>query len=743
MNKKTLAIFVACIALMFPTYANASVQTPGDLSSDLITPEMLREKLPIPMVSDAPEDGYTRLQAGHAFLGGQNAFTSQLSHVQITQDEANSDTWVCEGYLDPDCAGLTKTADILLPLCSDEPGPCIENFSIVENGLNFPGAFSRYVDNAITDGLKAVINSSNFLTDDQSILEWQETYTWSGDSSKNFPSASSPSLWTVDQQENVAGANTYMVRAMLTFQYADSGNPVFTDMAAEVIPYKEITRTASNPISFSDFHPPVWYTRHEVNADLDGDGADDDGPRTESFPNMASHPLASFDNPGLTDPVLCAFEEMGTCGVALKFDEDKKVELTLRIPKEFGGWFHGRLSDTKVDLSEYNQQLNRIKVSANPVTVPISSLQFEPCAPENESAGLNLMGQEYLEDFCEREASTPPEPYGLAWWGQWSPLSDRAVEMFTDFENYIDADAKGELSMWSFGSLPFDAIDGSCFSDTEVQGVISTNAMVYQAGLPVLSDRGFSYRLAGTHNDMYENPFRGDYTLEMRSSVARCIYNLGTTPFEASVTVTASAGNAKPSVTSISESDGWLRITARNFTFSESRVNLLLRAKAQSSNASVTSSQPSVTKNAKLRGTQVANLLGLNVSKNSVLKISIPRKSQKICGWKNSRLVALKPGICTLTVTVQEPKPKTVKVKSTFSSVGGAVLTRQQAVEQVGRTFVPGSKVTIIVSAKSRKACSVKSGKLVVKPGAECNYSVSISEPRPKPAKVTSAIQVN
>jgi hypothetical protein len=96
-NKKTLAIFVACIALMFPTYANASVQTPGDLSSDLITPEMLREKLPIPMVSDAPEDGYTRLQAGHAFLGGQNAFTSQLSHVQITQDEANSDTWVCEG----------------------------------------------------------------------------------------------------------------------------------------------------------------------------------------------------------------------------------------------------------------------------------------------------------------------------------------------------------------------------------------------------------------------------------------------------------------------------------------------------------------------------------------------------------------------------------------------------------------------------------------------------------------------
>jgi hypothetical protein len=267
--------------------------------------------------------------------------------------------------------------------------------------------------------------------------------------------------------------------------------------------------------------------------------------------------------------------------------------------------------------------------------------------------------------------------------------------------------------------------------------------MVYQAGLPVLSDRGFSYRLAGTHNDMYENPFRGDYTLEMRSSVARCIYNLGTTPFEASVTVTASAGNAKPSVTSISESDGWLRITARNFTFSESSVNLLLRAKAQSSNASVTSSQPSVTKNTKLRGTQVANLLGLNVSKNSVLKISIPRKSQKICGWKNSRLVALKPGICTLTVTVQEPKPKTVKVKSTFSSVGGAVLTRQQAVEQVGRTFVPGSKVTIIVSAKSRKACSVKSGKLVVKLGAECNYSVSISEPRPKPVKVTGTIQVN
>lgn len=738
-------ITILVVGLTAPP-VSAAVNNAEDLAGDGIVANMLRSQLPRPFIQEDPNN-FQYLQVGQAFNGGQDAISSQVSHVQTSPLESSSSTITCEGYDDPDCANQQKSADILLPVCDNSVvGPCIEGLTIGRQGSNSVGSFNRYVNNFVSEDLKTYIQDT-FLTPSQTIADdgFQDTLTWDGDPTRNLPKASSPSLWTVNGANNLAGENTYMVRVRVSFLYNDNEAPFFNDLSAEVVPFKEISRDASSPVSFSDFHPPVWYTRNDSDPDSDPNTSD---AKSESFPSSASHPLASFDNPGAVDPVVCAYEEMGKCGVALAFNSDDRIQVSLRIPKALGGWFHGRLSDTNVDLSEYNQELNKLVIAAKPVIVPTASLQFEPCKPGNENFGLKFFYDDALElqKFCDRELSerNGPEPLGLGSWGQWAAGSSRAVESFTDFESLISEQAKGQLSMWTFGSLPFETTEGSCFSDTsKVQGVISTNAMVYQAGIPTLTNKGFSYRIAGTHLNMNGEVFRGDYTLEMRSDLARCLYSLGDKKFKADVKVSAATGDSKPSVTTFEESDGWIRLTAKDFSFSETSIDMALTPEA----SVVAPKQPVQTlkliKKSKTSVKSIATEAGLSPSKRAVVKIAILNSSKKICKVIGKNLVALKSGNCNIRISVQEPKPSAISFSEEFVSSVRTKLSKAELAQRAGKMYPKNAKASIYVYPESNKNCQVRSGKLDVIGGKKCHYKLTLFLPRPGLVKKQTTFLIN
>ena len=73
-----------------------------------------------------------------------------------------------------------------------------------------------------------------------------------------------------------------------------------------------------------------------------------------------------------------------------------------------------------------------------------------------------------------------------------------------------------------------------------------------------------------------------------------------------------------------------------------------------SSSASLGKLAPKKTVSAKT----IANQLGMQIPKKSKVTVSVRKTSKKICRVSKGRVVALKPGACFVTVSVQAPKPK-------------------------------------------------------------------------------------
>ena len=60
----------------------------------------------------------------------------------------------------------------------------------------------------------------------------------------------------------------------------------------------------------------------------------------------------------------------------------------------------------------------------------------------------------------------------------------------------------------------------------------------------------------------------------MRSEAARCLYGFSSAPISATVSVISSTGEPSVATTSIGEKDGWLYLTANNFTYSSPTVRV-------------------------------------------------------------------------------------------------------------------------------------------------------------------------
>jgi hypothetical protein len=64
----------------------------------------------------------------------------------------------------------------------------------------------------------------------------------------------------------------------------------------------------------------------------------------------------------------------------------------------------------------------------------------------------------------------------------------------------------------------------------------------------------------------------------MRSETARCLYGFTNAPVRAEIKVTSEDGVDQAVSTSLSESGGWLRLSARNFHFSKPTIQVTLKS---------------------------------------------------------------------------------------------------------------------------------------------------------------------
>jgi hypothetical protein len=126
--------------------------------------------------------------------------------------------------------------------------------------------------------------------------------------------------------------------------------------------------------------------------------------------------------------------------------------------------------------------------------------------------------------------------------------------------------------MWNFTSSRQES-GNPCLGDTsQVLGIVTTNSMIYNGGIPQFRNGFLNYEVAGLH---YQpdgiTKVQGSYDLVLRSEVARCLYGFSRAPLSATISVIGE-GDRSIATTVVSEKNGWLKLAAYGFTFSKKTI---------------------------------------------------------------------------------------------------------------------------------------------------------------------------
>jgi hypothetical protein len=260
----------------------------------------------------------------------------------------------------------------------------------------------------------------------------------------------------------------------------------------------------------------------------------------------------------------------GQAGRISEFPKNVRVSVTVRVPKNDGGWFSGRITDPIVQLRS-ESIYNSLTIDALPVTVP----KIQAWAPASQKTPLMVK-------------------LGM------TPGGNHAIESgFDDSINWVDQlrpfagdQSTSEETLWVVRST---YIRNPCFPDTRISGFVTTNAMAYSWNPPVFKDGFLDYKVGGMHKSSTGELTKGTYDLVLNSETARCLYQFSSAPISATVSIISASGESQSvETTLLTERGGFLKLSAYGFTFSSPtvRVKLTQNSKlAESSNKTNTQSQ--------------------------------------------------------------------------------------------------------------------------------------------------------
>lgn len=249
-------------------------------------------------------------------------------------------------------------------------------------------------------------------------------------------------------------------------------------------------------------------------------------------------------------------------GVAVGWPSGIAARVVARVPNTLTGWLGGRITDADFNVTPITLMTNQLTISGAPVIVQkiqvpvyiksdnIDTFQKIVGVTNGNFAGgyvydASQFGDQGLIDVLRPYASDKSASTYSTWF----------VKSFTNGNQY-------------------------CLQDSSrIVGFVATNASAYYGSAPVFKDGKISYSVAAMHYATNGEVARGTYDLAIRSDAARCLYKFSSAPIQASVSITSS-GQTQQVVTSVTgERNGWLFISAKNFTFSNPTINVTLSQK--------------------------------------------------------------------------------------------------------------------------------------------------------------------
>ncbi len=438
-------------------------------------------------------------------------------------------------------------------VCSDTKDPeCQGNMHSVSGGAILPICESPSDENCVAS-LELAGKDQDFQP--AKFLRNIGGRTFAADPAESFFEQSTPSLWDAPNAPSKSGTTTYAVVVGVSQTKFFNGSRKYESQAlyASVTPYREV----KDP----KYEEPYTFT-------IDGDPVRGQQPRSVAG--------GGGDNN-------CFWTENGGCGIVQDFADGTRVKLNIRVEKTIRGWFQARLKAPQISVKEFSKENNEIIVEAEPLVVQ-RMVYITPDAQKltaKERAFVRYTGYGGTPDGFTSKAPAQ-DPFSF--------------EYLNYFKDKVKDTATGSNTYWSFSSSDAESSGSPCLADrTRVLGIVTTNAMVYDGGVPKFS-RGFlNYRIAGLHYEADgKTKVSGTYDLVMRSDIARCLYGFSRAPVSATITITGE-GDKDIATTVVGESNGWLRLAAYGFTFSEKNIRIRLTQPKQTTINCVSNTAPTRT----------------------------------------------------------------------------------------------------------------------------------------------------
>jgi len=277
----------------------------------------------------------------------------------------------------------------------------------------------------------------------------------------------------------------------------------------------------------------------------------------------------------------CVWVTRDECGEVASFTDGARVSVSLKLSNDLSGWVFGRLTAPEISITPIDEKFAQVVISAEPMEVPKLFGQFDLDSPPAEVREVFQEGYPTSDGITSFFSSHIPD--GL----------------LDAFRVILNDTAAGSYENWSFGT----ANGGKCVvPGAGLQGVVTTNASSYQSGAPAFRDGILSYRVGGLHYAEDGTTLNvGTYDLQIRMDVARCLYGFSRAPVSATVSVVGENGEENVATTIVSEKDGWLKLAAYGFTFSEKEIQVQLRQSQIKTLTNFTSTSLSAKQKAEIR----------------------------------------------------------------------------------------------------------------------------------------------
>ncbi len=271
----------------------------------------------------------------------------------------------------------------------------------------------------------------------------------------------------------------------------------------------------------------------------------------------------------------CEIFEEGLCWKLAGFPDGYTFGLKMKISiGTLNGWLHGRALMDDFETSS-------LAITRGKIDVPTQLISLVGKPSKVAIAGGLKDDSTLTEMMAALRITTIRTFFCNSFW------SNFCLDRFIGFAPLIGDTALASPQIWSVRNIRSSDLYNlekntqECIrKESGVSGYVSTNATAYSSGPPSfnISERSLDYRVASTHFNKDGSLNKGNYSLVLKSQVAKCIYGFDSSPVSATISVISEAGASVVASTTLQSNSEWIKLKTDNFTFSTPTLRVKLEA---------------------------------------------------------------------------------------------------------------------------------------------------------------------